>query len=263
MTAGQWGWVRWGAMVMFVAMVVGFVPAVAGAGEPVQTPVSRSEPKLGRAAATEPVRVSLPLTPNTAALDAFLARAYDPTSPDYRHFLTPAEFTARFVDPAARQEAVSFLRNAGLTVHDTGVGVIVSAEGTASQTERAFGVQLDNYRRTDGSTFLAADRTPALPRNVAARVRGVVGLDNSRQRTPHIVPGPAFPEGNRTATPRTGGCSTVPETRNAFTPPQLATAYNFDALHNAGFNGEGQTVALFELDNYDPSKCRGLAEQRL
>ncbi len=253
MTARRGGWGRCGTIVMLVAMLVGLVPTVAGAEEPAQTPVSRSEPKLGRAAATEPITVSLPLTPNAAALDAFLARAYDPQSPDYHHFLTPAEFTARFVDPAARQEAVSFLRNAGLTVHDTGVGVIVSAEGTAAQTERAFGVQLDTYRRTDGSTFIAADRAPALPRSVATRVRGVVGLDTSAQRKPHVVPGPAFPEGSRAAAPRTGGCSTVPTTRNAFTPPQLATAYNFDALHNAGFNGEGQTVALFELDNYNPT----------
>lgn len=251
-----WGWGRWGAVAMLVAMLVGLAPTVAGAEESAQVAVPHSEPKLDRTAATESVTVSLSLTPNTAALDVFLARAYDPRSSDYRHFLTPAEFTARFVDPAARQEADSFLRNAGLTVHDSGVGVIVSAEGTAVQAERAFGVQLDTYRRTDGSTFIAADRTPALPRSVAARVQGVVGLDASHQRKPHFVPGPALPDGTRAAVaPHAGaGCSsTVPTARNAFTPPQLATAYNFDALRNARFNGEGQTVALFELDNYDPA----------
>src|SRR5262249_48208088 len=35
-----------------------------------------------------------------------------------------------------------------------------------------------------------------------------------------------------------------------YTPGQISSGYNLNGLYNAGFHGEGQTVALFELDDY-------------
>ena len=262
--AGRGG-ARLSAIVLLVAMLVGLVPLMVGAQQtvPAQTPLSRAEPKLGRASATQSVSVTLPLVTDTAALDAFLARVVDPRSPDYHHFLSPAEFTARFVDSAGRRDVVAFLQNAGLDVHDSGTGVTISASGDAAKVERAFSVQLDTYRAANGRDFVAADRTAALPSHVAARVRGVVGLDTPHPRTPHLVPAPPVtdavsapvaPNGSRAVSPQvaTGcpGATNAAQTRHAFTPNQLATAYNFDALKNAGYQGEGQTVALFELADY-------------
>jgi len=263
--AGRGG-ARLSAVVLLVAVLVGLVPLTVGAQQtvPAQTPLSRAEPKLGRASATQSVSVTLPLVTDTAALDAFLARVVDPRSPDYHHFLSPAEFTARFVDSAGRRDVVAFLQNAGLDVHDSGTGVTISASGDAAKVERAFSVQLDSYRAANGRDFVAADRTAALPSNVAARVRGVVGLDTPHPRTPHLVPAPLVtdavsapvaPNGSRAVSSQaaTGcpGATNAAQTHNAFTPNQLATAYNFDALRGAGYQGEGQTVALFELADYD------------
>jgi len=253
------------AVVLLVAVLVGLVPLTVGAQQtvPAQTPLSRAEPKLGRASATQPISVTLPLVTNTAALDAFLARVVEPRSPDYHHFLSPAEFTARFVDSAGRRDVVAFLQNAGLDVHDSGTGVTISASGDAAKVERAFSVQLDTYRAANGRDFVAADRTAALPSHVAARVRGVVGLDTPHPRTPHLVPAPLVtdatpapvaPNGSRAVSSQAAsgcpGATNAALTHNAFTPNQLATAYNFDALRSAGYGGEGQTVALFELADY-------------
>ena len=41
-----------------------------------------------------------------AGLDSFLADLYSSTVPNYRHFLTPAEFTARFGPTQADYDAV-------------------------------------------------------------------------------------------------------------------------------------------------------------
>ena len=38
---------------------------------------------------------------------------------------------------------------------------------------------------------------------------------------------------------------------NYFLPSQMATAYNLNGLYNAGYHGEGQTVALFELAQFN------------
>ena len=39
----------------------------------------------------------------------------------------------------------------------------------------------------------------------------------------------------------------------SYTPPQIATAYDFTKLYNNGSLGEGQTVGLLELDGYSPN----------
>jgi kumamolisin len=39
----------------------------------------------------------------------------------------------------------------------------------------------------------------------------------------------------------------------SYTPSQVATAYDFSKLYNAGFRGEGQTVGLLELDGFSAS----------
>src|SRR5271155_1168772 len=50
--------------------------------------------------------IVLPLR-NHPALTDLLRRLYDPASPDYRHYLTPAQFTAQFGPAAADYEAVA------------------------------------------------------------------------------------------------------------------------------------------------------------
>src|SRR6266571_8934073 len=39
----------------------------------------------------------------------------------------------------------------------------------------------------------------------------------------------------------------------SYTPSQIASAYDFNKLYNAGFMGEGQTVGLLELDGFSSS----------
>ena len=64
----------------------------------VPSAVSNGEARLtGSLPATQKlhVTISLPLR-NQAALDGLLKRLYDPSNPDYRHFLSGAEFTEQF-----------------------------------------------------------------------------------------------------------------------------------------------------------------------
>ncbi len=52
-----------------------------------------------------------------AGLDNFLADLYSSTVPNYRHFLTPAEFTERFGPTQEHYDAVvQYVRSHGLTV---------------------------------------------------------------------------------------------------------------------------------------------------
>src|SRR5271156_4411644 len=59
--------------------------------------ITRTLKPAGRLPATNvlTLAIGLPLR-NNAALDSLMQQIYDPASPRYRHYLTPAEFTERF-----------------------------------------------------------------------------------------------------------------------------------------------------------------------
>ena len=63
--------------------------------------------------------IGLPLR-NQEALDNLLQQLYDPASPNYRHFLSPEEFTAQF-GPTEQdyKKVIDFAKSAGLIVTKT------------------------------------------------------------------------------------------------------------------------------------------------
>jgi kumamolisin len=80
--------------------------------------VSGQAQSIGRLPASQVLQldVVLPLR-DQAGLDKFLEEVKDPSSSSYRHFLTPAEFTAKFGPSEADYEVVvRYLKSNGFTV---------------------------------------------------------------------------------------------------------------------------------------------------
>ena len=99
------------------------------------------------AATTQTVRVYLTPNGGADALDAAVAAVSDPSSAQYRQFLTTAQYDATYAPTQAQVDQVSgYLSGAGLAV--TGVEAhhrYVEASGTTSQLGSAFGVQLGTF----------------------------------------------------------------------------------------------------------------------
>ena len=173
-----------------------------------------------------------------AEVDAYLASLYDPASPNYRHFLSAAEFGERFGLPLSRiADLESWARAAGLTVlggYDQRTALRL--EGTAGQLGSIFGLRLANYVDPGtGLTFHAPLNDATLPASIADAVSGLAGL-NTRPYTSasRLI---------ATNAPRAvanGGMG----------PVDLATAYDIVPLYQAGFLGEGQTIAIVSFDTY-------------
>jgi subtilase family serine protease len=110
---------------------------------------------------------------------AALARAVsDPTSPQFRHFLTKADRTARF-DPAASTTAtvVAALKALGFTVDQVSPdGRLVDVHGTAAQVTAGFGVVFQDLRGPRGETLRTAMTQPVLPAALKPLVSGITGL---------------------------------------------------------------------------------------
>jgi subtilase family serine protease len=179
---------------------------------------------------------SLALTRSKAqqdALNQLLNDQRNPLSPQYRHWLTPDEFGARF--GPARQDMdrlTTWLQKQGLTIDTVSRGrVWIQFSGPAGQIENAFHTEL-HYYQVDGESHFANANDISVPQSVAALVSGVRGLNDFLPKRMHtakrMAADPQFTSG--------GG--------HTLAPDDLATIYNTAALYNAGIDGTGQRLAI-------------------
>ena len=85
---------------------------------------------LGPVAGSQKVALEVVLAPgNPAAVSSLLAGLYNPRSPDYRHWLPPGAFLARFGPSAGELGAVkTWLTSAGATVTDVAGFAVIASE---------------------------------------------------------------------------------------------------------------------------------------
>src|SRR5271170_1638671 len=91
---------RFRARTLALCLLLAPLPGLAAARQVLYGHVPKVLARLapvGRLDATRRLKlaIGLPLR-NERALDDLIRQLYDPASPNYRHFLTPAQFTAQF-----------------------------------------------------------------------------------------------------------------------------------------------------------------------
>ena len=103
-----------------------------------------------------------------SSLAQLLADQQDPASRSYRHWLSPSEFRARFAPDQGEVDAIErWLQSQGFDVLSVPRNrLFVTAGGTVSQVERAFGVNEGIYR-LDGKLVAAPSNDPHIPRALA------------------------------------------------------------------------------------------------
>jgi len=145
----------------------------------------------GDAAASAPVSMAVTLKPqNLSAELAALKAMYQPGSPTFRDFLTPAQWVAAYAPTTTQVDAVTgYLKKNGFT----GLSVqsdrlLVSANGTVGQAEHAFNTTIGDYTMPNGGTFQANIGPADVPTALGGIVQAVVGLSNWRLPTPSPVP---------------------------------------------------------------------------
>ena len=241
---------------------------------------------LGSAPAGGTVSLAFPLKANLDGLTRFAREVSDPRSPQYGQYESIAGLARRFgASTAVRSRVAGYLKRAGATgVKIDVTGLFAHATLKVGQAQRLFGTTLGSFRpagaSAHGATFMRPLNAARVPAPLQGDVTGVVGLDtqplfgSSTAETagrawPHTAAAPAS-EGTddesgylqRTGTP--SGCPAA-VAQSGFTPNQYLTAYNYAPLQSAGFQGQGERVALIEIDGFcysdlrNFSKCFGLA----
>lgn len=245
----------WAAVSVGLLALAGFSGASSGAQDgsgllrlPGHVPDARFAARVaGEVAPGEPIplAVTLPLR-HPRELQTLLLRLYDPRDPLYGHFLSPDEFRDRFAPTAAQYQSVAaFARSRGLAVTGTHPNrLILDVEGPAAVVERAFSTRLRQFQAAAGRIFRAPVVEPGIPAALAGTIEGVVGLDDLAHLRPHRLRRRA--DLSPQALPRETGSGPG----GGLTPSDLRTAYD---LAGTALNGSGQTLAVFELDGYDPA----------
>ena len=173
------------------------------------------------------------------AVQQMIDRLHDPSSPDFHHWLSAAEFGARFGLAAQDIQAItSWLEQQGFQVNAVYPnGTLIDFSATAGQIRAAFQTEL--HRLSIGSETHFANLTPPqIPAALSGVVAGIVGLHDFK---PHRQYHPRI---NYTAS--VGNLLIV--------PADLATIYNLNPLFSAGISGQGQTVVVIEdTDVYSTS----------
>ncbi len=141
---------------------------------------------LGPVSSTQQMTITVALKMRGAkALRQLVKQQATPGSPNYRVFLTPAQFNATYAPSANAVRVVrNYLAGAGLSnISVEPNNLFVSASGTAAQISSAFNTSLARFKQNH--LFVFANTTPAqVPSGLGDIVLSVLGLNNIQATTP-------------------------------------------------------------------------------
>jgi subtilase family serine protease len=261
-----------------VALVTCLLGLVAPGGAQGAPPASAS--RLGAVPAGRALSLVLPLRADTAGLERLAMAVSRPGSPQYGQFQPLSALSRRFgASASTRQHVVGWLRRAGATaVRIDATGLFADATVSAARAQRLFGTDLARFHSAHAGNFISPAAPPRVPAGLKGAVAGVVGLDtrpifgsaHAQVASAHFVheastaaPSAPVTRDNvvsgypkRTGTP--SGCAAA-AAGGGFTPNQYLTAYGLSALQTAGVKGQGERVALIEIDGFRYADLRTFA----
>jgi subtilase family serine protease len=183
--------------------------------------------------------IGLPLR-DKAGLDAFLASVYNPASTNYRHYLTPAQFTARFgPTPAEYAAVVAFAQKNNLRItaqHSD--RLLLDVNGAVGDIQRAFHVTLRTYRHpSEARDFYAPDTEPSV--DASLPISDISGLNNYMRPHPQSLR-------RQDAHP----LNAAPQSGSGPNGTYFGNDFRAAYLPNVSLTGTGQMVGLLELDGF-------------
>jgi kumamolisin len=247
------------------------LPAVAmGASAHAGAAPAGAAPAAQRLALARPIAPArslalvLPLRSDVRGLTRFADAVSDPSSPLYGDYASVPWLARHFGAAAAvRRRVVSYLRAHGArdVAVDAG-GQLVRARISVAAAQRLFGTRLRAAGAANGTAGGRAARVLApaaavrLPPALRGLVTGVVGLDTAPLARDVPPPSSGYTGPDPGATP--SGCA-AGTAGGGFTPNEYLDAYQYAPLQQQGLLGQGERVALVEIDGFQMSDLQTFA----
>ena len=167
-------------------------------------------------------------------LQSFVDSVSNPTSPNYRKFISPDEVGRRFGLPINRVKKIQdYLLSQGMTVSLVAKNrMAILADATVAEAETAFHTKIEQYSvakqdKLPGGVFYSFTNSPAIPSDIAFDVEDIGGLENINRPMHH----------------------------GTFTPAQLRTIYTVSTGYNAGYTGKGRTIGISNFGGFAVSNA--------
>ena len=269
---------RFTSALLITTALLAAVPGAASAdGVFASTSAASKGTRVGAASASHRLSLLLALRADDAALTAYASAVSDPSSPLYGKYLSPAQIARRFGSSQAdRARVTTALRDAGLPARSGLGGFWIETKATVAQAGALFSTGFASYKaRASGKRFVAPTAKPTLPPSLAGAVSGVVGLsDAPAVKTAALEPLPPAANQELSDLQRSLGSSIRGNTGTQagcaagraagldlgdgyyippYTPNQVNSAYGLSSLHGKGLKGQGQRLALIEIDGFSRS----------
>jgi kumamolisin len=205
---------------------------------------------VGRMPASQTLQLDLVLPlRDPAGLKSFLSEVYNPSSPIYRQFLTPQQFTAKFGPTQDQYDAVlRFAKNYGLeVVGGSRDGMEVQVKGSVAAIETAFHVNMMTYQHpTENRVFYAPDSEPTF--DLPFSLWHISGLSN------YSIPHPLYV--SKTEYAAAHGIEAEAVVSHATTGSGPSASFLGSDMRAAyygtgGLTGSGQNLGLFEYEGTD------------
>ena len=256
----------WGALGIVAAVLAFFAPSALASG-----PVAQAT-RVGPVPRQQQLQLVLPLNADLAGLESFAQSVNTPGSPSYGQYESIATLARRFgASPAASSRVMAYMRAAGATdVKLDATRLFVDATMSAPRAARVFSTPLAVFHAARLGRFVAPTHAARVPAALQGLVTTVVGLDTrsltgksythaskgvrAKAKTgvgadvrAHAAAGQPSSVAPLTGSP--SGCGPALAVQG-FTPNQYETAYGFAPLFGSGLHGEGERVALIEIDGF-------------
>ena len=206
-------------------------------------PQSKLMAAKGELPATREMRLALGVPMHDAAgLEVFLQSVTDPRSPNYRHYLTPAEFTARFGPTENDYAAVKqFAQVNGLRITGEHANrLVLDVSGSAANIQTAFSVKLRQFKHpTEARDFFAPDSEPKVEKSLP--LVDVSGLTDYKMPHPKLVKG------------KNPSARNVAKAGSAANGDYLGNDFRKAYAPGTTLTGAGQIVGLLQFDSFYPA----------
>ena len=189
--------------------------------------------------------VTLLTTPTASqrkALNQLVAEQQNPKSPNFRKWLTPAQWADRFgLSRGDIQKLTEWLKAQGFTVLNVANGRNwLTFSGTAAQIQSTFGTEIHRYN-VDGEMHVANASSPRIPAALSGIVTNMRGLNDFHLKPRAAKNVRAF-QGVRPA--YYDNLFAPPTPPDFLAPGDIATMYDINALYSASIDGTAQKLAV-------------------
>lgn len=262
MRAARW-WALTGSGALIASAMAAIVPAAASASPGPNrvalrgslTPAAERSHPAGRVAANSSVGFDMLLKlRNASGARAFVKAVSSPGSASFHHYLNDAQWVSRFgPTKASVTRAEAWLRHQGFKVVSVPKDrLFVTAQGSASTVEKAFGVKL-GYFKVNGHKVRLAKSAISLPTSLSDSVAGVVGVNQVVAQTGLALTG---------ATPKTAAAkpNQEPPPPVGFRNPQPCSKFwgqKTDTADSGSLYKPYTAPLPYDICGYRPAQLRG------